>query len=155
MPVVSGLVLCALACTVRAFELSGVYTYGLVLRDDFGFALKGVETHDADERVSENYTIEVYNAAGGRISTELYDWSLGEDPDIGCNCTLDVAVGDAAGCAKVGERLTLVVTETYSGTGRFRSSKVLPPVGGMFGFAASPAGVFYADAGDTDNGWDV
>ena len=154
MPVVSGLVLCALACTVRAFELSGVYTYGLVLRDDFGFALKGVETHDADERVSENYTIEVYNAAGGRISTELYDWSLGEDPDIGCNCTLDVAVGDAAGCAKVGERLTLVVTTT-KGSERFRSSCVLPPVGGRMGSAKAPVGVFFGDASDTDNGWNV
>ena len=150
----AGIVLCALACVARAADLPGVYTYGLVLRDDFGFVLKGTETHEAEESVSENYSMAVYNAAGDRIGANLYDWTLGEDPDIGCNCTLDVAVGEGTGCAKVGERLTLVVT-TASGSERFRSSGVLPPVGGRMGSAKAPVGVFFGGAGDTDNGWNV
>ena len=147
----AGLVFCLHAYAAGGF--SGVYTYKLVLRDDTGFALSGTETNAGDERVSANYTVEVYDDNGVKVNATLADTAIGRER--GHNCTLSVPVGEGVGYAKSGERLTLVVTETYSGTERFRSSKVLPPVGGMFGFAASPAGVFYADAGDTDNGWDV
>ena len=151
----AGLVLCALACTVRADFLPGGYTYKLVLRDDQGFALRGTMTSEGSEFVSENYKVEVYNAEGAKINATLGDWSLVSDRDEGCNCTLSVPVGEGAGCAKKGERLTLVVT-AVSGDGRerFRSSKVLSPVGGTFGFAGAPVGVFFGDAGDTDLGWD-
>lgn len=149
----AGLVLCALACLVRADGLPGVYTYKLVLRDDLGFALNGAETTDGDGRVSSNYKIEVFSAAGDKIGAELRDWSLVDDRNTGCNCTLSVPVGEGVGYAKKGERLTLVVT-TMRGAERFRSSKVLPPVGGTFGFADAPVGVFFGDADDTDCGWD-
>ena len=152
MPVISGLVICALACTVRADFLPGVYTYKLVLRDGRqGFAMRGTD----GEKVSTNYKIEVYNAAGDKITTKVYDWALGDDRAVGCNCTVDVPVGEGAGYAKMGERPTLVVT-TVNGDGRewFRSSKVLPPVGGRMGSANAPVGVFFGDAGDTDLGWD-
>ena len=149
----AGLVLCALACSVRADGLPGVYTYKLVLRDDLGFALNGAETTDGDGRVSSNYKIEVFSAAGDKIGAELRDWSLVDDRNTGCNCTLSVPVGEGVGYAKKGERLTLVVT-TMRGAERFRSSKVLPPVGGTFGFADAPVGVFFGDADDTDCGWD-
>ena len=147
----AGLVLCALACPARAAGFSGGYTYKLVLRDDWGFALSGT----ADDPASSNYKVEVYNAEGAKIDATLGDWSLVSDRDEGCNCTLSVPVGEGAGCAKKGERLTLVVT-AVSGDGRerFRSSKVLPPVGGTFGFAGAPVGVFFGDAADTDLGWD-
>ena len=144
----AGLVLCALACTVRADFLPGTYTYKLVLRDDDGFALSGAMSQGGDERVSANYVVEVYDADGVKVNATLDDTAIGRER--GHNCTLSVPVGEGAGYAKSGERLTLVVTDRNFGVERFRSSKVLPPVGGMFGFAASPAGVFYADAGDTD-----
>ena len=153
MPVVSGLVLCALACTVRADFLPGTYTYKLVLRDDDGFALSGAMSQGGDERVSANYVVEVYDADGVKVNATLDDTAIGRER--GHNCTLSVPVGEGAGYAKSGERLTLVVTDRNFGAERFRSSKVLPPVGGMFGFAEVSAGVFYADATDTDNGWGV
>ena len=134
---------------------SGVYTYKLIVRDDYGFALSGTETHEGDERVSENYTIEVYNSEGDKVNATVADAALGSDRNVGYNCTLSVPVGEGAGYAKVGERLTLVVTDMNFGNERFRSSKVLPPVGGMFGFAAAPVGAFHADASDTDGGWDL
>ena len=149
----AGLVLCALTCTARADFLPGTYTYKLVLRDDQGFALRGTMTSEGSEFVSENYTVEVYNSEGEKVNATLKDTVIGREG--GHNCTLNVSVGDGAGYAKVGERLTLVVTTKYDGTERFRSSKVLPPVGGRMGFAGAPVGAFYADANDADNGWDV
>lgn len=154
MTVGAGLVLCALACTVRADFLPGTYTYKLVLRDDHGFALSGANVQGGDdERVSANYVVEVYDADGVKVNATLDDTAIGRER--GHNCTLSVPVGEGAGYAKSGERLTLVVTDRNFGVERFRSSKVLPPVGGMFGFAEVSAGVFYADATDTDNGWGV
>ena len=153
MAIGAGFVLCALACAARAGGLPGVYVYKLVLRDDSGFALRGAEASDGDERVSSNYKIEVFSAAGDKIGAEIRDWSLVSDRDTGCNCTLSVPVGEGAGYAKKGERLTLVVT-TMRGVERFRSSKVLPPVGGTMGFAGASVGVFFGDASDTDHGWD-
>ena len=146
--------LCALVCPARADFLPGSYTYKLVLRDDLGFALCGAETSEDDERVSSNYKIEVYNAEGDKINAELLDWSLDGDRDVGCNCTLAVSVGEKSGCAKKGEQLTLVVKASVNDSERFRSSKVLPPVGGSMGFAGAPVGVFFGDAGDTDLSWD-
>ena len=147
----AGLVLCVLACSARADFLPGGYTYKLVLRDDQGFALCGAETSEEDERVSANYTIKVYNAEGNEINATVADVSI--DGDTGYNCSVSVSVGDGAGRAKVGERLTLVVSA--SGLERFRSSKVLPPVGGMFGIADAPVGAFWSNSADTDSGWDV
>ena len=98
----AGLVLCALACSVWADGLPGVYTYKLVLRDDLGFALNGAETTDGDGRVSSNYKIEVFSAAGDKIGAELRDWSLVDDRNTGCNCTLSVPVGEGVGYAKTG-----------------------------------------------------
>ena len=149
----AGLVLCALACTVRADFLPGSYTYKLVLRDDQGFALSGTTTSEkGDERVSANYTIEVYNAAGDKLNATVADATV--DGDTGCNCSVTVPVGNGAGYAKVGERLTLVVSDATFGNERFRSSKVLPPVGGIFGVAGAPVGVFFGAEGDTDLSWD-
>ena len=151
----AGLALCMLACAARAAGFSGVYTYKLVLRDDQGLALRGAEnTPGGDERVSSNYKVEVYNAAGGKINATLRDWHLGSDRSEGCNCILDVPVGEQSGSAKVGERLTLVLTPV-GGSERFRSSKVLPPVGGTMGIAGAPVGAFWSDSTDTDNGWDA
>ena len=148
----AGLVLCALVCPARADFLPGVYTYKLVLRDDLGFALCGAEMSEEDERVSSNYTIKVYNAEGDEINATAADVSI--DADAGYNCSLSVSVGDGAGRAKVGERLTLVVSDATFGNERFRSSKVLPPVGGVFGVAGAPVGVFFGADDDTDSGWD-
>ena len=148
----AGLVLCALVCLSRADFLPGGYSYKLVLRDDLGFALCGAETSEEDERVSSNYTIKVYNAEGDEINATVADVSI--DADAGYNCSLSVSVGDGAGRAKVGERLTLVVSDATFGNERFRSSMVLPPVGGVFGVARAPVGVFFAAADDTDSGWD-
>ena len=98
----AGLVLCALACTVRADFLPGSYTYKLVLRDDQGFALSGTTTSEkGDERVSANYTIEVYNAAGDKLNATVADASI--DKETGCNCSVSVPVGNGAGYAKVGD----------------------------------------------------
>ena len=122
----AGLVLCVLACPARADFLPGSYTYKLVLRDDQGFALSGTTTSEkGDERVSANYTIEVYNAEGDKLNATVADATV--DGDTGCNCSVTVPVGSGAGYAKVGERLTLVVSDTTFGNERFRSSKVLPP----------------------------
>lgn len=148
----AGLVLCALAYPSRADFLPGGYTYKLVLRDDLGFALRGAETSEEDERVSSNYTIEVYNAEGDKVNAMVADVSI--DRDAGCNCSVSVPVGDGAGRAKVGERLTLVVADAVFGNERFRSSKILPPVGGILGVAGAPVGVFFAADDDTDYGWD-
>jgi len=148
----AGLVLCALACSAHADGLPGSYTYKLVLRDDLGFALCGAETSEGDERVSSNYRVEVYNAAGDKVTATVSDVSI--DADVGYNCSVSVSVGDGAGRAKVGERLTLVVSDATFGNERFRSSKVLPPVGGIFGTASAPVGVFFGSDGDTDAGWD-
>ena len=151
----AGLALCMLACAARAAGFSGVYTYKLILRDDQGLALRGAEnTPGGDERVSSNYKVEVYNAAGGKINATLRDWHLGSDRSEGCNCILDVPVGEQSGSARAGERLTLVVTPV-GGSERFRSSKVLPPVGGTMGIAGAPVGAFWSDSTDTDNGWDA
>ena len=148
----AGLVLCVLACSARADFLPGGYTYKLVLRDDQGFALCGAETSEEDERVSANYTIKVYNAEGNEINATVADVSI--DGDVGYNCSVSVSVGDGDGRAKVGERLTLVVSDATFGNERFRSSKVLPPVGGVFGVASAPVGVFFGSDDDTDYGWD-
>jgi len=148
----AGLVLCVLACSARADFLPGGYTYKLVLRDDQGFALCGAETSEEDERVSANYTIKVYNAEGNEINATVADVSI--DGDVGYNCSVSVSVGDGDGRAKVGERLTLVVADATFGNERFRSSKVLPPVGGSFGVAGAPVGVFFVADDDTDYGWD-
>ena len=149
----AGLVLCALVCSARADFLPGSYAYKLVLRDDQGFALSGTTTSEEDERVSANYTIKVYNAEGNEISANVADASI--DGETGCNCSVTVPVGNGAGYAKVGERLTLVVSDATFGNERFRSSKVLPPVGGVLGVAGAPVGVFFGADGDTDYGWDA
>ena len=154
MAIWAGTALCMLASTARAADIGGGYTYKLVLRNDLGFALSGTETPDGDERVSNNYKIEVYNAEGAKVDAKVEDAVLGSG-SVGYNCTLSVPVGDGAGYARAGEQLTLVVTTKYDESERFRSSKVLPPVGGKFGFAKVPVGVFHADPGDTDYGWDV
>ena len=154
MTVGTGLVLCALAYPARADFLPGGYTYKLVLRDDLGFALCGAETSEEDERVSSNYRIEVYNAAGDKLNATVVDAALGSDRDVGYNCSVSVSVGDGDGRAKVGERLTLVVSDATFGNERFRSSKVLSPVGGIFGTASAPVGVFFGADDDTDSGWD-
>jgi len=145
-----------LACTAQAVGFSGSYTYKLILRDDQGFALSGEMTQGGDEKVSSNYKIEVYTSDDVKLNAQVDDAALVDDGQtVGHNCVVSVPVGSDSGYAKVGEQLTLVVTETYSDTERFRSSKVLPPVGGMFGIADSPVGVFWSDSTDTDNGWDV
>ena len=149
--VVAGLVLCALACPARAAGFSGSYTYKLVLRDDWGLALSGT----GSESVSSNYKIEVYTSGGVKLNASVADASFGGERTVGHNCTVSVPVGDDSGYAKIGEQLTLVVTEKYSGSEKFRSSKVLPPVGGMFGIADAPVGAFWSDSADTDGGWDV
>lgn len=149
------LVLGALACSARADVLPGTYAYKLVLRDDIGFVLRGTEAPLPDERVSSNYKIEVFNSKGERVGSRVDDVaSLGSDRTTGCNCTLSVSVGEGTGCATVGEQLTLVVTDKEYGTEWFRSSKVLPPVGGTFGYAKAPVGVFFGDEGDSDKGFD-
>ena len=148
----AGFILCALACSAHADGLPGSYTYKLVLRDDLGFALCGAETSEGDERVSSNYRVEVYNAAGDKVTATVADVSI--DADAGYNCSVTVSVGDGAGRAKVGEQLTLVVSDATFGNERFRSSKVLPPVGGIFGTASAPVGVFFGADDDTDYGWD-
>ena len=147
----AGLLLCMLANTVRAAGFSGGYTYKLVLRDDYGFALSGeivsggdderASANYDDERASANYVVKVYGENGANIAAETADASLTGD---GCNCTLTVRVGDEYDCAKVGEQLTLVVTAVYDGVERFRSSKVLPPVGGKVGFAGVSVGAVAA-----------
>ena len=150
-----GLVLSTLACSACADVLPGTYAYKLVLRDDNGFVLRGTEAPLPDERVSSNYKIEVFNSKGERVGSRVDDvTSLGSDRTTGCNCTLSVSVGEGTGCATVGEQLTLVVTDKEYGTEWFRSSKVLPPVGGTFGFAKAPVGVFFGDEGDSDKGFD-
>ena len=151
---VAGGVLCLLACLARADVLPGVYTYKLVLRDDQGFVLRGTETPLPDERVSSNYKFDVFNSSGELVGSRVDDvTSLGSNRTTGCNCTLSVSVGEGTGYATVGEQLTLVVTTKYDGTERFRSSTVLPPVGGSFGFAKAPVGVFFGEEGDVDGGW--
>ena len=150
----AGLVLCALVCPASADFLPGSYTYKLVLRDDQGFALSGTTTSEkGDERVSANYTIEVYNAEGDKLNATVADATV--DGDTGCNCSVTVPVGNGAGYAKVGERLTLVVSDATFGNERFRSSKVLPPVGGVLGVAGAPVGVFFGADDDMDYGWDA
>ena len=152
---VAGGVLCLLACMARADALPGVYTYKLVLRDDIGFVLRGTESPLPDERVSSNYKFDVFNSRGELVGSRVDDvTSLGSDRTTGCNCTLSVSVGEGTGCATVGEQLTLVVTDKEYGTEWFRSSKVLPPVGGTFGYAKAPVGVFFGDEGDSDKGFD-
>ena len=102
-----GFALCALVSPARADFLPGSYTYKLVLRDDLGFALCGKETSEEDERVSANYTTEVYNAAGDKLNATVADASI--DGDTGCHCSVSVPVGDGAGRAKVGETLDCVI----------------------------------------------
>lgn len=148
-----GLVLYALACPARADFMPGVYKYKLVLRDDNGFVLRGAETSEDDERVSSNYKIEVYNSGGDKLNATVTDVSI--DGETGCNCSVTVPVGEGTGYATVGEQLTLVVTTKYDDTERFRSSKVLPPVGGSLGFAKAPVGVFFGDETDVDGGWTI
>ena len=149
--VVAGLILCALACPARAAGFSGSYTYKLILRDDEGFVLSGVEAESA----SSNYKIEVYTSEGVKLNATVGDAALVDDGQtVGHNCVVSVPVGEGSNYAKIGEQLTIVVTEKY-GSERFRSSKVLPPVGGMFGIADSPVGAFWSDSTDADNGWDV
>ena len=151
----AGLVLCALVCPAWAAGFSGSYTYKLILRDDLGFVLSGEMTQGGDEKVSSNYTIEVYTSDGVKLNATVDDAALVDDGQtVGHNCVVSVPVGTDSGYAKVGEQLMLVVTEKY-GSERFRSSKVLPPVGGMFGIADLPVGVFWSDSTDADNGWDA
>ena len=144
-----------LALSVHSFAavagFNGVYTYKLILRDDWGLALNGTD----ESAVSSNYKIEVFTSDGVKLNAWLEDASFGSGRTIGHNCTVSVPVGDGSGYAKVGERLTLVVTSKYADEERFRSSKVLPPVGGMFGIADAPVGAFWSDSTDTDSGWDV
>ena len=144
-----------LACTAQAVGIPGVYTYKLVLRDDLGFALSGTDTPAGDERVSSNYEIEVYTSDGVKLNVQVQDAVLDGGGTVGHNCAVTVPVGEDPGYAKVGEQLTLVVTTKYSGSERFRSSKVLPPVGGTMGFAHAPVGAFWSDSADTDDGWSV
>ena len=87
----AGFAFCMLACVARAAGLVGGYTYKLVLRDDVGFVLSGVDTLDGDERASYNYKIEVYKADGEKIGATVSDAALGGD--VGYNCTLAVPVG--------------------------------------------------------------
>ena len=148
---VAAFVLCALACPAWAAGFSGSYTYKLVLRDDWGLALSGT----GSESVSSNYKIEVYTSGGVKLNASVADASFDGGRTVGHNCTVSVPVGEDSGYAKIGEQLTLVVTEKYSGSEKFRSSKVLPPVGGMFGIADAPVGAFWSDSTDTDSGWDV
>ena len=149
--IVVGLVLCMLACPAWAAGFSGSYTYKLVLRDDWGLALSGTGA----ESVSSNYKIDVYTSGGVKLNVSVADASFDGGRTVGHNCTVSVPVGEDSGYAKIGEQLTLVVTEKYSGSEKFRSSKVLPPVGGMFGIADAPVGAFWSDSTDTDSGWDV
>ena len=130
---------------------NGVYTYKLILRDDWGLALNGTD----ESAVSSNYKIEVFTSDGVKLNAQLDDASFDGGRTVGHNCTVSVPVGEDSGYAKIGEQLTLVVTEKYSGSEKFRSSKVLPPVGGMFGIADAPVGAFWSDSTDTDSGWDV
>ena len=130
---------------------NGTYTYKLILRDDWGLALSGTGA----ESVSSNYKIEVYTSGGVKLNASVADASFDGGRTMGHNCTVSVPVGDDSGYAKIGEQLTLVITEKYSGSEKFRSSKVLPPVGGMFGIADAPVGAFWSDSTDTDSGWDV
>ena len=130
---------------------NGVYTYKLILRDDWGLALNGTD----ESAVSSNYKIEVFTSDGVKLNAQLDDASFDGGRTMGHNCTVSVPVGEGSGYAKIGEQLTLVVTEKYSGSEKFRSSKVLPPVGGMFGIADAPVGAFWSDSTDTDSGWDV
>lgn len=130
---------------------NGTYTYKLILRDDWGLALNGTD----ESAVSSNYKIEVFTSDGVKLNAWLEDASFGSGRTIGHNCTVSVPVGDGSGYAKVGERLTLVVTSKYADEERFRSSKVLPPVGGTFGIADAPVGVFWSDSADADDGWNV
>jgi hypothetical protein len=143
------LVLGALACASSAAAFNGTYTYKLILRDDNGFPLGGAD----NASVSQNYTVEVFDSNGEKVAATAADASIGGN--TGHNCSLSVSVGEGTGYAAVGERLTLVVMEKSGGNERFRSSKVLPPVGGMFGIANAPVGAFWADSADADNGWDV
>ncbi len=149
--IVVGLVLCMLACPAWAAGFSGSYTYKLVLRDDWGLALSGTGA----ESVSSNYKIDVYTSGGVKLNVSVADASFDGGRTVGHNCTVSVPVGEDSGYAKIGEQLTLVVTEKYSGSEKFRSSKVLPPVGGMFGIVDAPVGAFWSDSTDTDSGWDV
>ena len=103
------------AYTAQAVGLSGVYTYKLILRDDLGFALSGTDTLAGDESVSSNYKIEVYTSDGVKLNVQVKDAVLGGGGTVGHNCAVTVPVGEGSGCAKVGEQLTLVVTEKYSG----------------------------------------
>lgn len=154
-----GLVLCMLANVTLAAELIGSYTYKLVLRDGFGLVLSGCNTDEEDARVTSNYTLEVYNSHNEMLDVMVKDVMIGvEGSDY--NCTLTVPVcADGVGCAQVGEQLTLVVRDKIvldeSSDGmRFRSAKVLPPVGGSLGVAPTSVGVFHADAEDVDVGYD-
>ena len=144
-----------LALSVHSFAavagFNGTYTYKLILRDDWGLALSGT----GSESVSSNYKIEVYTSGGVKLNASVADASFDGGRTVGHNCTVSVPVGEDSGYAKIGEQLTLVVTEKYSGSEKFRSSKVLPPVGGMFGIADAPVGAFWSDSTDTDSGWDV
>lgn len=143
------------AYMAQAVGIPGIYTYKLILRDDLGFALSGTDTLAGDERVSSNYKIEMYTSNGVKLNVQVQDAVLGGGGTVGHNCAVTVPVGEDPGYAKVGEQLTLVVTTKYSGSERFRSSKVLPPVGGTMGFAHAPVGVFWSDSADTDDGWNV
>ena len=115
MTVGAGLVL-----SVHSFAavagFNGTYTYKLILRDDWGLALNGTD----ESAVSSNYKIEVFTSDGVKLNAWLEDASFGSGRTIGHNCTVSVPVGDGSGYAKVGERLTLVVTSKYAGEERFR-----------------------------------
>lgn len=164
MTAVAGLALCMLASSAQA-GLYATYTYKLVLRTpDYGLAM---DIGSDMAKVSEVYTIEVYNAAGVKIGSTITDKVLSS---TGCNCTLAVNMtsgGAVAGYANVGDQLTLVVKnkETIwynnwessipAGSEVFRSSKVLPPVGDWGAAAKVPVGAFYSGSGDTDRVYDV
>ena len=165
MRAVAGLALGMLASSAQAQGLYATYTYKLVLRTpDYGLAM---DIGSDMAKVSEVYTIEVYNAAGVKIGSTITDKVLSS---TGCNCTLAVNMtsgGSVPGYANVGDQLTLVVKnkETIwynnfessipAGSEVFRSSKVLPPVGDWGANAQVPVGAFYSGSGDTDRVYDV
>ena len=141
-----------LAGSTQAAGMSGSYLYKLILRDDWGFALSGAITADsADEIVTHNYALEVYDEGENPIDVTVCDAKTAE---TGYNCVLDVPVGGGEGSAAVGQQLTLVVRDPIFGGVKFRSSTILPPVGGPFGTSKSPIGIFGADKADEDSGWD-
>lgn len=136
------LVVVASGFSALAAEFFGQYNYPLIIRDDMGFA--------ATDRVTDICTVKVYDASGNVVNSSLRNSDLAT---TGCNCILEVQVSSAASKgAPIGSQLTLVMTGKGNYNVSFRSSKVLPPVGGSLGIA-STTGVYFCDASDTDTNW--